>query len=117
MQQRSASLVDAREQRMKAVRIHEFGGPDVMKVEEMPTPAPADGQALVRVEAAGVNFMDIYQRTGIYQLPLPAALGAEGAGVVEAVGPGVTDVAVGDRVAWSNVQGAYADYDNCSARC
>jgi len=95
---------------MKAVRIHRYGGPEVMQLEELPMPTPGPGQALVRVEAAGVNFMDIYQRTGIYQISLPAALGQEGAGTVEAVGTSVADVAVGDRVAWSNIQGAYADH-------
>ena len=60
---------------MKAVRIHQHGGPEVMQLEEMPTPTPAEDQALVRVEAAGVNFMDIYQRSGTYQLSLPTALG------------------------------------------
>lgn len=95
---------------MKAIRIHEQGGPDVMKMEDLPTPTPPPGRALVRIEAAGVNFLDIYQRSGTYPIPLPAVLGQEGAGTVEAVGSGVTEVAVGDRVAWVNVTGAYATH-------
>ena len=93
---------------MKAIRVEVPGGPEVMKLVELPTPAPGNGQALVRVEAAGVNFIDIYQRSGLYPLPLPIALGQEGAGVVEQVGPGATDVRVGQRVAWTSVNGAYA---------
>ncbi|MPZ13523.1 MAG: zinc-binding dehydrogenase [Chloroflexi bacterium] len=95
---------------MKAVRIHEPGGPDVLRLEELPTPVPGPGQALVSIEAAGVNFIDIYYRTGQYQMALPATLGQEGSGSVEAIGDGVTDVTVGDRVAWSGVLGAYADH-------
>jgi len=77
---------------MKAIRVEAPGGPEVMKLVELPTPAPGNGQALVRVEAAGVNFVDIYQRSGAYKMPLPFTPGQEGAGVVEAVGPGVTEV-------------------------
>jgi len=96
---------------MRAIRVHEFGGPDAMKLEEVPTPKPADGQALVRIEAAGVNFIDVYQRTGLYKNPLPYGLGLEGAGVVEAVGGGVTTVRVGDRVAWTGIPGSYATHN------
>lgn len=95
---------------MKAVRIHETGDVRVLRVEEVPVPTPGQGQALVRLRAAGVNFLDIYHRTGLNPLPLPAIPGSEGAGVVEAVGPGVTEVARGDRVAYSNVLGSYAEY-------
>ncbi|MDR7445286.1 MAG: quinone oxidoreductase [Armatimonadota bacterium] len=95
---------------MRAVRIHEHGGPEVLQVEEVPTPTPGPGQALVRLEAAGVNFIDIYQRRGLQRLNLPVTLGQEGAGMVEAVGPDVREVRVGDRVAFTNVQGAYAEY-------
>jgi len=85
---------------VKVFRIYEYGGPEVMKLEERPTPTPGPGQVLVRVEAAGVNFNDIYQRSGQFRpVPLPTHLGQEGAGVVEAVGPGVPD-RPGDRVAW-----------------
>lgn len=95
---------------MRAVRIHETGGPEVMRVEDVPVPQPGPGQALVRVEVAGVNFIDVYKRTGLYEVPLPATLGEEGAGVVAAVGPGVEEVRVGDRVAWASVPGSYAEY-------
>ncbi len=95
---------------MHAVRIHEHGGPEVLRYEEVPTPTPGEGQALVRLVACGVNFIDIYHRKGLYRLDLPAGLGQEGAGVVEAVGPGVTEVKPGDRVAFSNVAGSYAEY-------
>ena len=81
-----------------------------MKLEELPTPSPAGGQALVRVHACGVNFIDVYQRTGTYQLPLPLPLGLEGAGIVESVGEGVTQVKAGDRVAWTNLPGSYATH-------
>jgi NADPH2:quinone reductase len=96
---------------MRAIRVHEFGGPEAMRLEELPTPKPGDGQALVRIEAAGLNYIDTYQRTGAYKNPLPYGLGLEGAGVVEAVGPGVTTVRVGDRVAWTGVPGSYATHN------
>ena len=96
---------------MRAIRIHEFGGPEAMRLEELPTPKPGEGQALVRIEAAGLNYIDTYQRTGAYKSPLPYGLGLEGAGVVEAVGSGVTTVRAGDRVAWTGVPGSYATYN------
>jgi NADPH2:quinone reductase len=96
---------------MRAIRIQQFGGPEAMGLEELPTPKPGDGQALVRIEAAGVNFIDVYQRTGLYKNPLPYGLGLEGAGVVEAVGSGVTTVRVGDRVAWTGIPGSYATHN------
>lgn len=95
---------------MQAVRIHEHGGPEVLRSEQVPTPTPGQGQALVRLVACGVNFIDVYQRKGLYKIELPATLGQEGAGVVEAVGPDVTEVKPGDRVAYSNVLGSYAEY-------
>lgn len=95
---------------MKAIRYHEFGGPEVLKLEELPAPTPGPGQALVKVAAAGVNFIDIYQRMGWYKVPLPTVLGGEGAGVVEALGPGVSDVAAGQRVAWFGGSACYAEY-------
>jgi len=95
---------------MKAIIYREYGGPEVLAYEERPTPAPGPGQALVKVAAAGVNFIDIYQRLGWYKAPLPAIPGNEGAGVVEAVGEGVTEVAVGDRVAWLGGAACYAEY-------
>ncbi len=95
---------------MKAIRVHQFGGPEGLKYEEVATPAPGAGEARVKLEASGLNFVDIYQRTGAYKAALPFILGQEGAGVVDAVGPGVTEVKVGDRVAYSSVMGAYAEY-------
>ncbi|HEU5299091.1 MAG TPA: quinone oxidoreductase [bacterium] len=94
---------------MKAIRIHETGPAEVLRLDEVPEPTPGPGQARVRLHAAGVNFLDIYHRTGLNPLPLPAILGSEGAGLVEAVGSGVTEVAVGDRVAYTNVLGSYAE--------
>ncbi len=94
---------------MKAIRIHATGGPEVLRLEDVELPAPAAGQAVVRHTAIGVNFIDTYHRTGLYKLPLPAGLGVEAAGVVEAVGPGVANVKPGDRVAYvSRPPGAYA---------
>src|SRR5438128_8886269 len=95
---------------MKAIRVHAPGGPEALRYEDTPQPAPAAGQVLVKIEAAGVNFIDVYQRTGQYKIPMPFTLGQEAAGVVAAVGPGVTDPNVGSRVAYATVQGAYAEY-------
>jgi len=95
---------------MKAIRITEPGGPEAMRLEELPTPAPQAGQVLVRVEAAGVNYIDTYQRSGQYKVPLPYIMGLEGAGVVEAAGDGVSGLGKGARVAWTNVPGAYATH-------
>jgi len=96
---------------MQAIRVNAPGGVEVLRLEDVPQPAAAAGQAVVKIAAAGVNFMDVYQRTGQYKsTPLPLTLGQEAAGVVTAVGPGVTDVRVGDRVAYTGVQGAYAEY-------
>ena len=94
---------------MRAIRIHSFGGPDVLKHDEVTDPTPKPDEAVVQVEAAGVNFIDVYHRTGLYRNPLPLTLGQEGAGTVLAVGPDVTDVSVGDRVAWVGVFGGYAE--------
>ncbi len=95
---------------MRAVRVHATGGADALQVESVPVPAPGPGEALVRVAAAGVNFIDVYKRSGLYALPLPATLGEEGAGVVAAVGSDVTEIREGDRVAWAGVAGSYAEY-------
>ncbi len=94
-----------------AIRIHEHGGPEVLRWEEVPTPAPGPGEALVRHAAVGLNYIDVYFRTGLYKPPgLPCVIGMEGAGTVEAVGPGVTEVAPGDRVAYASAPiGAYAE--------
>ncbi|HEV7590208.1 MAG TPA: alcohol dehydrogenase catalytic domain-containing protein, partial [Longimicrobium sp.] len=94
---------------MHAVRLHELGGAEALRYETVPIPRPGPGEALVRVEAAGVNFIDVYKRSGLYRVPLPATLGEEGAGTVAAVGEGVTDVRVGDRVAWAGATGSYAE--------
>lgn len=94
---------------MKAIQIKEFGGPDVLKIEEVATPKPEKGQALVRVEMAGLNFIDIYQRRGTYPVKLPYIPGLEASGVVEAVGEEVTNVKIGDRVAYVHEPGAYAE--------
>jgi NADPH2:quinone reductase len=95
----------------KAIRIHQHGGPEVLKWEDVETGPPGPGEALVRHEAVGLNFIDVYHRTGLYPLPaLPATPGLEAAGLVQAVGEGVTEVAVGDRVAYAAVPpGAYAE--------
>ena len=94
---------------MKAIRIHQTGGPEVLRFEDVETPAVAPGLALVRHRAIGVNFIDTYFRSGLYKAPLPLIPGNEGAGVVEAVGEGVTNVRVGDRVAWTTAWGGYAE--------
>src|SRR5215813_10295785 len=98
---------------MKAIRVHEFGGPEVLKLEDAPTPKPSAGEVLVRIRAAGVNPYDIYMRAGTYALkpPLPYTPGSDGAGVVEAVGEGVTKVTRGDRVYTARtLTGAYAEF-------
>jgi NADPH2:quinone reductase len=92
-----------------AIRVHETGGPEVLKWEEVEVGDPAAGQVKLRQEAAGLNFIDVYHRTGLYPQPLPFIPGVEGAGVVERVGPGVTDAKVGDRVAYAGPIGGYAE--------
>jgi NADPH:quinone reductase len=92
-----------------AIRFHQKGGPEVLRVEELPAGAPGPGEARVRHTAVGVNFIDTYHRSGLYPLPLPSGLGSEAAGLVEAVGPGVGHVAPGDRVAYAGgAPGSYA---------
>jgi NADPH2:quinone reductase len=95
---------------MKAIRVHEYGDAEVLRYEETPLPEPGAGEARLKIEAAGVNFIDIYHRTGKYPAQLPITLGMEGAGMVDAVGSGVSDVKPGDRVAYAMQQGAYAEY-------
>jgi NADPH:quinone reductase len=94
---------------MKAIRVHTPGGPEVLRYEDVPEPTPREGEAVVRVEAAGLNYIDTYHRSGLYKVPLPFTPGQEGAGTVEAVGPGVNGIAAGDRVAWTGVLGSYAE--------
>jgi len=95
---------------MKAVFVTEFGGVEKLRYEDLPMPVAGDGQALVKIHAIGVNFIDIYYRTGLYPAPPPVVLGMEAAGVVERTAPGVKEVKVGDRVAWAMHRGAYAEY-------
>jgi NADPH:quinone reductase len=96
---------------MKAIRVHELGGAEALVYEEVPDPRPQAGQAIVRIEAAGLNFIDVYHRTGFYKLPTPPPfiLGQEGAGTVIELGANVDEVAVGDRVAFCGIQGADAE--------
>jgi NADPH:quinone reductase len=94
---------------MKAIRIHSHGGPEVLQLEEIPMPDIAPGEVLIRVRAAGVNYLDVYQRTGLSKISLPFTLGMEGAGVVEKAAAG-TALKPGDRVAWTQHPGAFADY-------
>jgi len=94
---------------MRAIQIKATGGPEVLALADLPTPEPGPGQVRVRLAGTGVNFIEIYQRTGVYPMTLPYVPGGEGAGTVSAVGPDVTGVAVGDRVASTNLLGAYAE--------
>ena len=94
----------------KAIKIYEHGGPEVLKWEDVSVSNPGKGEVILETTAAGLNFIDIYQRSGLYPVELPMTLGAEGAGIVVELGPGVTDVEIGQRVAYSGGQiGAYAE--------
>jgi NADPH2:quinone reductase len=95
---------------MKQIQVTEPGGPESMQLADVPVPEPGPQQALVRIGAAGVNFIDVYFRTALYKAPVPITLGNEGAGVVEKVGPDVTEVKKGDRVAYAMARGSYAEY-------
>jgi len=95
---------------MKAIRVKTLGGPEVLTLEVIPDPKPGPGEAVVKLEAAGLNYIDVYYRTGLYKAQLPITLGVEGGGVVTEVGPNVSEVKVGDRVAYSGVLGAYAQF-------
>src|SRR5437667_5680392 len=95
---------------MKAIRVNAPGGPEVMRYEDTPEPTPKAGEATVKVDAAGINYVDVYQRSGQYKLALPLTLGLEAGGTVTAIGPNVTEVKVGDKVAYTGVPGAYAQY-------
>ena len=94
---------------MRAIRVQTHGGPEVLEVAEIGSPSPGPREVLVDVAASGVNFIDTYQRSGTYQLPLPFTPGSEGAGTVAEVGAEVTEFAVGDRVAWAMTPGSYAE--------
>lgn len=100
---------------MRAIVVTEIGGPEVLELRDEPTPAAGPGEVLVDVAIAGVNYRDIYERTGVYPTKAPVIAGIEGAGMVSAVGEGVTDFAPGDRVAWKNAQGSYAEHVVVSA--
>ena len=100
---------------MKAIRIHQTGGPEVLHYEDVELPAPAVGEVRVRHVAIGVNFIDTYHRSGLYKVPLPAGIGSEAAGTVEALGSGVTTLKVGDRVAYAGTTGAYAEANTVPA--
>ncbi len=95
---------------MKAVRVHAPGGPEAMRYEDIPQPTPKEGEALVKIDAAGLNFIDVYYRAGHYKAPMPLTLGVEGSGTVAAIGSAVKDVKVGDKVAYTGVLGSYAEY-------
>jgi NADPH:quinone reductase len=95
---------------MNAIRVNTPGGPDVLRYEDVPEPAPKAGEATVKIDAAGINYIDVYQRSGQYKLALPLTLGLEAGGTVTAIGPNVTEVKVGDKVAYTGVPGAYAQY-------
>jgi NADPH:quinone reductase len=94
---------------MKAIRVHTPGGPEAMKLDDVPQPTPKAGEAVVKIDAAGLNYIDVYFRTGQYKAEMPLTLGLEAGGTVSAVGPGTTDVKVGDKVAYTGVPGAYAE--------
>src|SRR5436853_2652974 len=95
---------------MKAIRVEAYGGAENLIYAEVDKPAPKAGEARLKLEAIGVNFIDVYHRTGLYPLPLPFTPGTEGAGIVEAVGSDVSDIEVGDRVAYAMAVGSYAEY-------
>lgn len=101
---------------MRAVRFDRTGGPEVLQLQDIPTPQPGPGEILIRHAAIGVNFIDTYHRTGLYPLPLPSGLGQEGAGVVEALGEGVARFKIGDRAAYAmGSPGSYAEYKAVAA--
>ena len=95
---------------MKAIRVNEHGGPEVLAFMDVDTPCIGEGEVLLKIESAGINFIDTYQRSGLYQIPLPSTLGLEAAGTVVETGANVTGLNIGDRVAYTNVAGAYAEF-------
>jgi NADPH:quinone reductase len=100
---------------VQAIRVHKTGGPEVLRYEQVDQPVPGPGEALVQVHAAGVNFLEIYHRTGLYKVALPFTPGSEAAGRVVEVGPGVSDIKVGDQVASQNFRGSYAEFSVAKA--
>jgi NADPH2:quinone reductase len=101
---------------MKIIQVAKHGGPEELKLVDAPVPTPGSGEALIKIAASGVNFIDVYFRTGLYKADLPFTPGNEGAGTVEAVASGVTELAPGDRVAWAMHRGSYAEYATVPAR-
>src|SRR5713101_9548043 len=95
---------------MKAIQVKQPGGPEALELVDIPVPQPKPDQAVVKIAAAGVNFIDTYQREGRYKVPLPFVAGQEGAGVITAAGAEAKSVKAGDRVAWTGIQGGYAEY-------
>ena len=95
---------------MKAIRVQTYGGPEQLLYQDVEPPEPRPNEALVKIDAIGVNFIDVYHRTGLYPLPLPFTPGSEAAGTVESIGSEVSDIAVGDRVAYAMAVGSYAEY-------
>lgn len=100
---------------MKAIRVHVAGGPEALQYDEVPTPSPGEGEIRVKLAAAGLNFIDVYHRKGLYPIPTPFIPGREGAGTVDALGTGVTDLSLGDRVAFTMQPDSYAEYVNVPA--
>ncbi len=100
---------------MKAIQVKQTGGPEVLQLADLPVPEPKENEAVVKLAASGVNFIDIYQREGRYKLPLPFIAGQEGSGTVTAVGSKVVGIKIGDRVAWAGIQGSYAEYASAPA--
>src|ERR1700753_908495 len=95
---------------MKCIQVKVPGGPESMELVDAPTPSPGPGQALVKIAASGVNFIDVYFRTGVYKVDFPFTTGSEAAGLVEAVGPDVTEFKPGDRVVYAMARGSYSEY-------
>jgi len=100
---------------MKAIQVKQPGGPEALELVDIPVPQPKPNEALVKIAAAGVNFVDVYYREGRYKVPLPFGAGQEGAGTVTAVGTDVKSIKPGDRVAWTGIQGGYAEYVSAPA--
>ena len=106
----SFAVPDSSKASMKAIQVKQTGGPEVMELADLPVPQPKSNEAVVKIQAAGVNYIDVYNRDGRYKAPLPFVLGQEAAGVVSAIGSDAREVAVGDRVAYASVLGSYAEY-------
>src|SRR6187551_2318247 len=112
---RTISSVSISAKAMKAIRIHKTGGPEVLQLDDIELPPPGPDQVRVKHTVIGVNFIDTYHRSGLYTLPLPAGIGSEAAGIVDAVGENVRTLKKGDRVAYCMVRGSYAEAQNVPA--